>query len=53
MTELHFNESMQKYLNECKPEKLIKFGGAGGKALKVLLGEADAFLFPHKGTKKW
>eukprot|EP01084_Bolivina_argentea_P069282 126092_1 len=52
-TKIHFREGMKKYIECCKADKLIQAGGAGGKALLIIEGAADCFLFPQFGTKKW
>merc|ERR1712228_842650 len=49
----HFSKSLQAYINQCKPSKLVRQGGSGNKALMVLEGFADAYVHPKRGTKKW
>jgi len=49
----HGDAVVQKALEMIHPDQVIKVGGAGHKALLVLDGTADVYLFPTKGTKKW
>ena len=35
------------------PAKIERAGGSGYKALTVLLGETDAYVYACKGTKRW
>jgi 3'(2'), 5'-bisphosphate nucleotidase len=52
-TRLHFSYNMLKVLEVIKPTEIQKCGGAGGKMLRVLRGEADAYIHADVGTKKW
>jgi len=36
-----------------QPLQVLHVGGAGHKALLVLDGDADAYVFPQDGTKRW
>lgn len=36
-----------------KPDHVLRQGGAGNKVLRVIEGDADCYLFPSAGTKKW
>jgi 3'(2'), 5'-bisphosphate nucleotidase len=52
-TRLHFSYNMLKVLEVIKPTEIQKCGGAGGKFLRVLRGDADAYIHADVGTKKW
>lgn len=32
---------------------MVHCGGAGNKVVQVLLGTADAYVYPQNGTKRW
>eukprot|EP01084_Bolivina_argentea_P031452 58212_1 len=49
----HFKASMKAYVCGCKPSGFVRAGGSGGKVLMVIEGDADAYVFPSLGTKKW
>ena len=49
----HFSPSMRGYISACNPSGFKRSGGAGGKVLMVIEGDADAYVFPSLGTKKW
>lgn len=49
----HFNPSMRGYICACNPSGFKRAGGCGGKVLMVIEGDADAYVFPSLGTKKW
>jgi len=52
-TRSHGGKAIEEYLTMVKPDKVIRAGGAGGKVLMILEGDADAYVFPSLGTKKW
>eukprot|EP01084_Bolivina_argentea_P256847 432604_1 len=47
------DETTIKYINNCNPDKIERRGGAGGKVLMVLEGEADSYVCIAGYTKKW
>ena len=49
----HNNALVDRSVKAVKPGKLVRAGGSGYKILMVLEGEADVYLFPTPGTKKW
>lgn len=50
---LHFSDSMLKVIDFVKPSEVEKCGGAGSKILKILNGDAEAYIHADIGTKKW
>eukprot|EP00743_Colponemidia_sp_Colp-15_P010277 GILK01011302.1.p1 GENE.GILK01011302.1~~GILK01011302.1.p1 ORF type:complete len:298 (+),score=19.76 GILK01011302.1:61-954(+) len=52
-TSSHPTPRLEKALNLLRPDEVVRIGGAGHKALFVLEGHADSYLFPSFGTKKW
>ena len=52
-TRSHSNELVNKCLASMSPTEIIRQGGAGNKVLRVLEGEADAYVFASPGCKKW
>ncbi|CAK8675630.1 unnamed protein product [Clavelina lepadiformis] len=52
-TRSHSNELVNLCLESMSPDKVLRQGGAGNKALRVLEGEADAYVFASPGCKKW
>mgnify|MGYP001105364251 CR=1 FL=1 len=52
-TRSHFSDKLKSVLDTLKPEAIIRCGGAGSKGLLVLSGDADAYLYPQTGTKRW
>jgi 3'(2'), 5'-bisphosphate nucleotidase len=52
-TRLHFSFNMLKVLDVIKPTEIQKCGGAGGKILRLIRGDADAYVHADIGTKKW
>ncbi|KAK4336799.1 hypothetical protein RND71_043578 [Anisodus tanguticus] len=49
----HRNKQLDKALESLKPSQIINAGGAGYKSLLVLEGQADTYLYPSPGCKKW
>ncbi len=49
----HSSKSLEEYIAKLNPTKVVSVSGAGGKCLYVLLGFADAYVYPQLGTKKW
>jgi len=52
-TRSHSNALVNRCLENMAPTHIERQGGAGNKVLKVMEGEADAYIFPSSGTKKW
>jgi len=52
-TASHSNANVEESIANLKPDKVLKVGGAGYKALLVLEGRADAFVFTSNGCKRW
>jgi len=52
-TRTHMSPRLQSLLDELKPGRVIRCGGAGSKGLLVLARQADAYVYPQKGTKRW
>ena len=50
-TKSHRSKQMDSWLEQLKPSKIIRAGGAGYKALLVLEGDADSYFFPSAGCK--
>jgi len=52
-TRSHRSDKIDKIIDQLKPSKIIRAGGAGYKALLVLEGVADTYFFPSPGCKRW
>eukprot|EP01114_Cavostelium_apophysatum_P014975 TRINITY_DN3998_c0_g1_i2.p1 TRINITY_DN3998_c0_g1~~TRINITY_DN3998_c0_g1_i2.p1 ORF type:complete len:475 (-),score=112.19 TRINITY_DN3998_c0_g1_i2:33-1457(-) len=52
-TRTHSDQYVEAAIACIAPDEILRVGGAGYKALLVLQGKADVYLFPTKGTKKW
>lgn len=52
-TRSHFSTALKGLLEAKQPQAIIRCGGAGSKGLLVLTGDADAYLYPQGGTKRW
>ena len=52
-TRSHSNELVNQCLASMSPTEVVRQGGAGNKVLRVLEGEADAYVFASPGCKKW
>lgn len=52
-TRSHSSDINTASIEALNPTKILKAGGSGYKALLVLLGEADAYIYASKGTKRW
>eukprot|EP00127_Corallochytrium_limacisporum_P005756 Clim_evm135s210 gene=Clim_evmTU135s210 len=53
VTRTHWTDKIKKVIDDLKPTEIIKAGGAGNKIVMMLDGDADAYIYPSKGTKKW
>ncbi|WP_411027338.1 inositol monophosphatase family protein, partial [Salmonella sp. s54925] len=52
-TRSHASKVNLEAITAMNPIKIIKAGGSGYKSLLVLLGDADAYVYASKGTKRW
>lgn len=52
-TRSHASQINLDAIKAMNPTKIVRAGGSGYKALCVLLGEADAYVYASKGTKRW
>jgi len=52
-TRTHGSASVEKAIAKTNPSEVVRVGGAGHKALLVLEGKVDVYLFASPGTKKW
>jgi 3'(2'), 5'-bisphosphate nucleotidase len=52
-TRTHGSEQVEKAIAKTNPSEVVRVGGAGHKALLVLEGKVDVYLFASPGTKKW
>lgn len=52
-TRSHSSQVNLDTITAMNPSKITRVGGSGYKALLVLLGEADAYVYASKGTKRW
>jgi 3'(2'), 5'-bisphosphate nucleotidase len=53
VTRSHPTAELESALQALHPAQIIRAGGCGFKVLKVLEAEADLYLYPSPGTKKW
>ena len=52
-TRSHPGPAIESMVRELAPATAVPMGGAGGKVLQLLDGEADLWVFPKAGTKRW
>lgn len=52
-TRSHMTGLIQKSLQNIPNSKMIHAGGAGYKVISVIDGEADCYIYPRNGTKRW
>eukprot|EP00742_Colponemidia_sp_Colp-10_P003213 GILJ01003422.1.p1 GENE.GILJ01003422.1~~GILJ01003422.1.p1 ORF type:complete len:292 (+),score=39.89 GILJ01003422.1:50-925(+) len=52
-TASHPTPRLERALSLVGPDQVLRVGGAGNKAVAVLEGTADVYLYPSPGTKKW
>lgn len=52
-TRSHETEAMTEFINSLHPESVVRVGGSGCKAIKLLLGEIAAYVYPLPQSKKW
>lgn len=52
-TRSHITDLIKKDLGSIPNSHLMHAGGAGHKVLCVIEGEADVYIYPRNGTKRW
>lgn len=52
-TRSHASQINFEAISAMNPSRIARVGGSGYKALLVLLGEVDAYVYASKGTKRW
>lgn len=52
-TRSHGSPETEAAIAKLKPDEVLRAGGAAYKALLVIEGKADAYVFATPGTKKW
>ena len=52
-TRSHSSQMNLDAIQAMNPTEITRAGGSGYKSLCVLLGEADAYVYASKGTKRW
>lgn len=46
-------QTLTKCLNSIPNVEITQRGGSGFKTLQVIFGEAECYLYPREGTKRW
>ena len=49
----HWSDLLKETFDAFPDATVSKVGGSGYKALKVIDGSQDVYLYPQRGTKKW
>eukprot|EP00111_Clytia_hemisphaerica_P017741 TCONS_00052483-protein len=49
----HWSDSLKETFASFKDATVLKAGGSGYKVMQVIEGNADVYLYPQRGTKKW
>ena len=49
----HWSDALRETFEGFPDAVVTKAGGSGYKALKVIDGSQDVYLYPQRGTKKW
>jgi len=52
-TRSHSSQAVNACIEAMKPDDVLRQGGAGNKVLRVIEGDAHAYVFASPGTKKW
>lgn len=52
-TRSHASHDVNACIEAMKPDQILRQGGAGNKVLRVIEGDAHAYVFASPGTKKW
>eukprot|EP00455_Lapot_gusevi_P013378 TRINITY_DN16502_c0_g1_i2.p1 TRINITY_DN16502_c0_g1~~TRINITY_DN16502_c0_g1_i2.p1 ORF type:complete len:326 (+),score=73.92 TRINITY_DN16502_c0_g1_i2:88-978(+) len=49
----HNHPILKRWIETLPHDQVVRVGGCGYKSLMVLDGQADAYIYPIPGTKKW
>nr|XP_022330205.1 3'(2'),5'-bisphosphate nucleotidase 1-like [Crassostrea virginica] len=49
----HSDRMVTEAVEACKPDEVVRVGGAGHKVLLLIEGKVHAYVFASKGCKKW
>lgn len=52
-TRSHSNARVEAVLESMKPDDIIRVGGAGNKAILLMEGKCNAYVFASAGCQKW
>ena len=52
-TASHSSAALDEVIALVAPDSVVREGGCGYKALMVAQGQADVYLYPQPGTKRW
>jgi len=52
-TRSHWTSAILDGLEKLKPATTLRVGGCGYKSIIVIIGEADVYYYPSRGTNKW
>jgi len=52
-TRSHSSAAVNACIEAMQPDEVLRQGGAGNKVLRVIEGDAHAYVFASPGTKKW
>ena len=52
-TRSHVTDILRRDLNNIPNSEIVHAGGAGYKVLYVIEGNADCYIYPRNGTKRW
>jgi len=52
-TRSHSSKAVNACIEAMAPDEVLRQGGAGNKVLRVIEGDAHAYVFASPGTKKW
>lgn len=52
-TRSHASHDVNACIEAMQPDDVLRQGGAGNKVLRVIEGDAHAYVFASPGTKKW
>jgi len=52
-TRSHSSKAVNACIEAMQPDNVLRQGGAGNKVLRVIEGDAHAYVFASPGTKKW
>ena len=49
----NMSEQMQATIERLNPVEMVRLGGAGNKAYRIVTGEVDSYVQPRAGLKFW